>query len=107
MFLSLSPCRILGQVWYLIVSIPDICPLSYFKQDERIRLYTKGCDILVGCSNTSNRYIRVVLNAPMNNVKYVKLTLGSLTGARNESILVSRYLLCLKRFIAIHLNGIC
>ena len=21
---------ILGQVWYLIVSIPDICPLSYF-----------------------------------------------------------------------------
>ena len=23
-------CGILGQVWYLIVSIPDICPLSYF-----------------------------------------------------------------------------
>ena len=21
---------ILGQVWYLIVSIPDFCPLSYF-----------------------------------------------------------------------------
>ena len=24
------PCSILGQVWYLIVSIPDLCPLSYF-----------------------------------------------------------------------------
>ena len=24
------PCGILGQVWYLIVSIPDLCPLSYF-----------------------------------------------------------------------------
>ena len=24
------PCGILGQVWYLIVSIPDICRLSYF-----------------------------------------------------------------------------
>ena len=24
------PCGILVQVWYLIVSIPDICPLSYF-----------------------------------------------------------------------------
>ena len=24
------PCSILGQVWYLIVSIHDICPLSYF-----------------------------------------------------------------------------
>ena len=24
------PCAILGQVWYLIVSIPDLCCLSYF-----------------------------------------------------------------------------
>ena len=24
------PCGILGQVWCLIVSIPDLCPLSYF-----------------------------------------------------------------------------
>ena len=24
------PSGILGQVWYLIVSIPDICRLSYF-----------------------------------------------------------------------------
>ena len=24
------PCGILGQLWYLIVSIPDLCHLSYF-----------------------------------------------------------------------------
>ena len=24
------PCAILGQVWYLIVLIPDLCRLSYF-----------------------------------------------------------------------------
>ena len=24
-------CYVLGQVWYLIVSIPNICPLSYLK----------------------------------------------------------------------------
>ena len=24
------PCGILGYVWYLIVSIPDLCNLSYF-----------------------------------------------------------------------------
>ena len=24
------PCDILGHVWYLIVSIPDLCRLSYF-----------------------------------------------------------------------------
>ena len=26
------PCGILGQVWYLIVLIPGLCRLSYFKQ---------------------------------------------------------------------------
>ena len=26
-----NACNILGQVWYLIVSIPDLCPLSYFE----------------------------------------------------------------------------
>ena len=25
------PCGILGHVWYLIVSIPDLCHLSYFE----------------------------------------------------------------------------
>ena len=25
------PCGILGQVWYLIVSIPDLCHLSYLE----------------------------------------------------------------------------
>ena len=25
------PCGILGQVWYFIASIPDLCPFSYFK----------------------------------------------------------------------------
>ena len=24
------PCGILGRVWYLIVSFPDLCRLSYF-----------------------------------------------------------------------------
>ena len=24
------PCDILGQLWYLIVSFPDLCHLSYF-----------------------------------------------------------------------------
>ena len=24
------PCGVLGQVWYLIVLIPDLCRLSYF-----------------------------------------------------------------------------
>ena len=27
-----SNCEFLGQVWYLIVSIPDLCTLTYFQQ---------------------------------------------------------------------------
>ena len=30
------PCGILGQVWYLIVSIPDLCHLSYFHAPKPI-----------------------------------------------------------------------
>ena len=26
------PCGILGQMWYLIVSIPDLCHRSYFNK---------------------------------------------------------------------------
>ena len=33
------PCCILGQVWYLIVSFPDLCILSYFD---------------ISCENNSN-----------------------------------------------------
>ena len=34
------PIGILGQVWYLIVSIPDLCTLTYFdpKSELRVRL---------------------------------------------------------------------
>ena len=33
------PIGILGQVWCLIVSIPDLCPLSYFLYDNMHRGY--------------------------------------------------------------------
>ena len=29
-FFVTFPCGVLGQVWCLIVSIPDVCLLSYF-----------------------------------------------------------------------------
>ena len=31
------PCGILGQVWYLIVPIPDLCHLSYFQDQFSLR----------------------------------------------------------------------
>ena len=35
------PCGILGQVWYLIAAIPDLCHLSYFQHSPLdLTLYT-------------------------------------------------------------------
>ena len=30
----LGPCGVLGRVWYLIVSIPDLCLLTYFLRTQ-------------------------------------------------------------------------
>ena len=38
------PCGILGQVWHLIVSIPDLCNLSYFNEASRMKTY-QYCNI--------------------------------------------------------------
>ena len=32
------PCGILGQVWYLIVSFPELCCLSYFGQVHKFHM---------------------------------------------------------------------
>ena len=37
------PFGILGQVWYLIVSIPDPCCLSYFYYDDLKYFGWSGC----------------------------------------------------------------
>ena len=39
------PCGILGQVWYLIVSIPDFCRLSYFVSYKLKNVH----EVLVNC----------------------------------------------------------
>ena len=33
------PCGVLGQVWYLIVSIPDLCLLPYFNNEFFLFLF--------------------------------------------------------------------
>ena len=37
-----SSAGILGQLWCLIVSIPDLCPFSYFKMSE-LMVYMHMC----------------------------------------------------------------
>ena len=34
------PIGILGQVWYLIVSTPDLCTLTYFPYERLAKIYT-------------------------------------------------------------------
>ena len=53
------PCGILGQVWYFIVSFPDLCLLSYFY------LYAL---------NTSELRVRLV---PFNMFKHLSFQVGA------------------------------
>ena len=41
------PCGILVQVWYLIVSFPDLCRLSYSKKDTNEKNNNKQTIILI------------------------------------------------------------
>ena len=43
------PCGILGQVWYLIVSFPDHCRLSYFKKVIRPLLFSNYDCAVIAC----------------------------------------------------------
>ena len=38
-FFVTFPCGILGQVWYLIISFPDLCRLSYFNSCMQGKLF--------------------------------------------------------------------
>ena len=44
------PCGILGQVWYLILSIPDLCRLSYFYIHEYYFYLSKQCSLIIRVS---------------------------------------------------------
>ena len=35
------PCGILGQVWYLIISIPDLCLLTYLERKTQKSILSK------------------------------------------------------------------
>ena len=42
------PCGVLGQVWYLIVSIPDLCRLTYCDSLEYKTMNTSLLSICMG-----------------------------------------------------------
>ena len=42
------PSGIRGQVWYLIVSIPDLCRLSYFQDQLSLNAGQKYCRMFQG-----------------------------------------------------------
>ena len=52
-FFVTFPCGILGQVWYLIVLIPDLCLLSYFLYTQIQGLFKDFKKTLLWFSRTS------------------------------------------------------
>ena len=57
------PCGILGQVWYLIVSIPDLCHPFYFKTAKNIFLRTKTDDDRISFVKMRTKYNLIKWNA--------------------------------------------
>ena len=51
-FFVTFPCGILGQVWYLIVSFPDLCCLSYFEAGSFGDINEKHMKLTLICIGT-------------------------------------------------------
>ena len=45
-FVSHFPFGILCQVWYLIVSIPDLCTLTHLEQGKEVQNWKKSIGVL-------------------------------------------------------------
>ena len=60
------PIGILGQAWCLIVSIPDLCPLSYFVSVPNV--------LMLPVSGLSYMSIKIcsVLKSPLREHSYVR-----------------------------------
>ena len=58
------PCGILGQVWYLIVLMPDLCPLSYFRTYTMLYNSAANCYKQGVCSKlTKEGLARIAISA--------------------------------------------
>ena len=55
------PCGILGHLWYLIVSIPDLCRLSYFFQCFFLLLEIKQGDAIIIILKSLFKYCLVMI----------------------------------------------
>ena len=47
---------ILGQVWYLIVSIPDLCNLTYFEYSLRLKIKRNDWLLADVCPQAANHF---------------------------------------------------
>ena len=89
------PIGILGQVWYLIVSIPDLCTITYFYQYEsnyflfvQSRNIPKGSD--VQCMVRHNQHIVTALHLAVSINEWL---LYDLSGVELKRLLLNNWLI--------------
>ena len=63
-FFLTSPCNILGQVWYLIVSFPDFCRLSYFYISRNVSCAFRVCNQNKCFRISQRKHMLLVLKIP-------------------------------------------
>ena len=72
------PIGILGQVWYLIVSIPDLCTLTYFKSIVCGNINYKSiniCHCIINCKAFVRWWILVLKSIFRSYSKALKIDL--------------------------------
>ena len=94
----------MGQVWYLIVSIPDLCTLTYFQNINKIqvksKLYTSivlylSLYMFVICTKYTNKICLNMLQVftyiynETRKMSFVKMCSGILTYLNEKYIVVS------------------
>ena len=75
-----SPCGVLGQVWCLIVLIPDLCLLSYFHIVYLLTVLSLylNCGIFLHIKSfLTNQYILNALMSPKKHQSYNILTFAT------------------------------
>ena len=61
-FIVFLPCGVLGQVWYLIVLIPDLCLLTYFVEQNRKKIhifFTADYLCIKNCLKPQQNYVGI------------------------------------------------
>ena len=93
------PIGILGQVWYLIVSIPDLCTLTYFSYGVYISQVIRFARVCSNVDDFNNRNLFLTANLLKQGYRYHKIRKTFSKFYHRHSELIVKYNIGLKTLL--------